>query len=391
MIGHYLRSRPAAHEWSERHRPSAADDDFYYRSESIAEYLRGARRRVEVARTDLCGRRDRSIVEGNSPFVFTPDDAPSPARAIVLTHGLTDSPYAVRDLAGFFQRQGFFVLALQLPGHGTRPGDLLVTGWQDWVKSHQHLLAKLCQRFDEVYAGGFSTGATLSIYQALLNPRIRGLFLFAPALGVNPLARLAAPLARLGKRWPRLGWFDVQPDSDCFKYESLPQRAIAEVTRMIRALTELSRISAPSVPVFVAASEQDATLDSRAILDWFEQQTGPRRMLYYSSGQPQVPAFVKRVPSRFAAQRIRSFAHTSLIHSPANPHYGAHGEQRVCAHYYRLEPSKYQRCKAGEEDCLGEMFDETEACQVIRRLTYNPLFEEMLSEIGEFITTCLSD
>lgn len=308
-----------------------------------------------------------------------------------MVHGLTDSPFALRDLAGFFQRQGFYVLAMQLPGHGTRPGDLLEVRWHDWARAHQHLLDLLCARFDAVYACGFSAGATLSIYRALLDPRIRGLFLFAPALGVSPVARLSLPLSRCGRRWRRLAWFDVQPDSDCFKYESLTQRGIAEVCRMMDAVRELARLGERRLPVFVAASEQDATLNAGAILDWFERQTGPRRMLYYSNKEPRVPAGVKRIPSRFPEQRIRSFAHTSLIHSPANPHYGARGTQRVCAHYYRLDPPKFARCKAGEEDCLGEIFEASDDCRIIRRLTYNPLFEEMLDEMRDFIATALTD
>jgi hypothetical protein len=31
------------------------------------------------------------------------------------------------------------------------------------------------------------------------------------------------------------------------------------------------------------------------------------------------------------------------------------------------------------------MFDESADCEVIRRLTYNPLFEEMLAEIKAFL------
>lgn len=346
---------------------------------------------MEAARTDLDGRQDSWVVEGNSPFILTPDGNRPPGRAILMAHGLTDSPFALRDLAAFFQRQGFFVLAMQLPGHGTRPGDLLDVRWQDWVRSYQHLLSLLCERYEAVYACGFSAGATLSLYQSLLDTRIRGLFLFAPALGVAAVARLSLPLARLGRYSRRLAWFDVQPDSDCFKYESLAQRGIAEVCRLIGAATELAQISERRIPVFVAASENDATLDAGAILDWFGRQTGPRRMLYYTTGQPRVPEFVKRVQSRFPERRIRSFSHTSLIQSPSNPHYGARGTQRVCAHYYRLNPSKYARCKAGEEDCLGEIFDESEDCRVIRRLTYNPLFEEMLEEMRGFLATSVGD
>jgi hypothetical protein len=259
--------------------------------------------------------------------------------------------------------------------------------WQDWVRAHQRLLELLAERVDSVYACGFSAGAALSLYQCLLNRSISGLFLFAPALGVSPLARLSLPLAILGGYRRQLAWFDLQPDTDCFKYESLANRAIAEVYKMIRALRRLNEISERRVPLFVVTSERDATLHSAASLAWFAKQTGPRRMLYYTAGKPRVPAFVKCIPTRFPEHRIRSFAHTSLIHSPANPHYGARGTYRFCTHYYRLDRWKYERCKAGEEDCLGEMFDESSDCQIIRRLTYNPLFEEMLGEMREFMTT----
>lgn len=380
-----LRLQPAAGEWSERHRPSAADDSFHYHSDSIAAYLDAARRCVEQVRTDLGGRADSWIIEGNSPFLLTPDTPRKPSRAILMVHGLTDSPFAMRDLARFFQRQGFYVLAMLLPGHGTRPGDLLRVRWQDWVRAHQHLLDLLLNTVDSVYACGFSAGAALSLYQSLLNPGISGLFLFAPALGVSPLARLSPLLSAVGRYWRRLAWFDVQPDGDCFKYESLANRGIAEVYKLIRALAQLSEISRRDVPLFVAVSERDATLSSAASLAWFDRQSGPRQMLYYASGQPQVPEFVKCIPTRFPEQRIRSFAHTSLIHSPANPHYGARGSYRFCTHYYRLDRWKYERCKAGEEDCLGEMFDESSDCPIIRRLTYNPLFEEMLGEIHDFM------
>jgi esterase/lipase len=306
-----------------------------------------------------------------------------------MAHGLTDSPFAMRDMARFFQSRGFHVLAMLLPGHGTRPGDLLRVSWQDWVRAHRHLTNLLAQRFETVYAFGFSAGAALSIHRSLTDPLIQGLFLFAPALGVSPSARLAAPLARLGRHWRQLAWFDVQPDTDCFKYESLSHHAIAEAYAMIRAARRMSRERERPLPLFVAASERDATLDSVATLAWFARQGAQRRMLYYTTGQPDVPALVKCVHASLPEQRIRSFSHTSLIQSPANPHYGAHGSYRFCTHYYRSDRVKYRRCKAGDEDCLGEMFDESADCQVIRRLTWNPLFDEMLVDLGAFIDTAI--
>ena len=37
----------------------------------------------------------------------------------LLLHGLTDSPYSLRRLAGILYQRGFYVLGLRLPGHAT--------------------------------------------------------------------------------------------------------------------------------------------------------------------------------------------------------------------------------------------------------------------------------
>jgi esterase/lipase len=382
----FLTSLPVARELSVRHQPSTADDAFQYTARSIGDYLDQCRHKVETGRTDLEDAQRDWIIQGNSPFLLRPENEQGPARAILMTHGLTDSPYQMRDIGKFFQKQGFHVLAMQLPGHGTRPGDLLAFHWQDWLRAHQHLLDLLSEEVEQVYLLGFSAGATLSIYQALRHDHIRGLFLFSPAIRVRRLARLAYPLSRLGRRWKRFAWFDVQPDSDSFKYESLTTHSISEVYDMIQALNRLATLTELRVPVFVAASDNDITINTRVLLEWFEKLGElPRRMLYYSARDLYAPHGVRVVPGHLPDLNIKSFAHTALLHAPSDPHYGADGAYRFCTRYYHLDPSKYERCKDGQEDCLGEMFEETANCQVIRRLTYNPLFEEMLDEIRVFL------
>lgn len=382
----FLRTLPIAHELSERHRPSAAGSALPLHADSIEAYLQACRQRVAAARTDLDGKKAAWIIDGNSPFVLKPDGNDKPQRGILMVHGLSDAPFMMRDLGHFFQQQGFYVLAMQLPGHGTRPGDMLTVRWQDWAAAHQRLLELLAAEVADVYLLGFSAGATLNLYQSMRNDNIKGLFLFAPALRISAMARLAGPLSGFGKWWQRFSWFELQPDSDYFKYESLTNRAIHEVYEMIKEVRRLASCAEPQLPVFVAASENDVAVDSRATLDWFSRQRGmPKHMLYYSTGQPAVPEKVTLIPSHLPDQNVKSFSHTALMQSPSNPHYGKQGEHCFCTHYYHLDPARYRRCKARQEDCLGEMFDESADCEVIRRLTYNPLFEDMLTEIRDFL------
>lgn len=381
----FLRFWRAREPLSERHRPSSVNARLQHQPGTIAGYLRESRERVESGRVDLDGEQREWIIAGNSAFELKPDKPATPSRGILMVHGLTDSPFIFTDLADYFRRQGFHVFVIPLPGHGTRPGDMLDIRWQDWWQAHQHAVDLLSAEVDEIYLCGFSAGAVLNIYQALQDERIRALFLFAPAVRIRPMARLSCPLAALGQRLPRLAWFDLQPDADYFKYESITWRSVCEVHRMIEALNRLLTIGELNIPVFVAASEDDKTIDAPAIVKWFTGLKTQKQMLYYTAGHPPVPADVKRIHSQFPQQKIKSFAHTALLASPDNRHYGAQGSYRFCTHYHQLDPDKYLLCKAGQEDCLGEMFDETPDCQVVRRLTYNPLFEPMLDDISAFL------
>ena len=371
-----------------RHRCSGQNSAYLSDARSVEEYLAEWRGKVAAARTDLDGPGAQRIIEGNSPFVLKPDTPGRAQRGILMVHGLSDSAFLVREIGEFFRQQGFYVFAMLLPGHGTRPGDLLEIRWQDWLQAHQHALDLLSEEVDDIYLLGFSAGAALNIYQALHHSTIKALFLFSPALRVRRLAALACPLSRLGRVWERFNWLDLQPDDDHFKYESLSNQAICEAYRLVKALRRLRARNRLQTPVFVAASDTDVTVDSRAVLQWFGGLGGiPKRMLYYSDAARPVPAQVKVVPCRLPQHKIKSFSHTALLQSPGNPHYGAEGSYRFCTHYYFLDQCKYRRCKAGEEDCLGEMFHESPDCQVVRRLTWNPFYDDMLEEIRSFLET----
>ena len=385
-IRNFINLLGSTRELSDKHRLKTPGREWMRDVESIDDYLRVCRQRVAESRTDLESDNSESIIEGNSPFLLPAHNNNGTRRTIIMTHGLTDSPFLMRDIGAWFQTQGFRVLSVQLPGHGTRPGDLLEVRWQDWVSAQRKVIDLLADDSDELYLLGFSLGAILSLYQALHAPRFSALFLFSPAIHITPLVRAICPLAAAGRWSRRAAWFEVQPDTDSFKYESLTNRAICEVYRLTEAQQRLASLTALNTPLFVVASEKDATINSPAILDWFaRQKVATKRMLYYSTGSPEVPADVRVINAYFPEQRIRSYAHTSLLQSPANPHYGEKGTSKFCTHYYLLEPEKYRRCMAGEEDCLGEMFDESDECQVIRRLTWNPGYEDMLAEIQAFL------
>ncbi len=180
-----------------RHQPSGLNTLFKGGQEAFADYVLYTRGMLAVARADQGAGNFAQIVDGNAPFELKPaGDFPKGQnkpyrRGVLLTHGLTDSPYFMRYFAEFFQQNGFRVMAILLPGHGTRPGDLLDVSWREWAKAVAYGTDKLAAEVDDVYLAGYSAGAALSIYQSVGDNRVRGLFLFSPAIEVTRRAAWA--------------------------------------------------------------------------------------------------------------------------------------------------------------------------------------------------------
>ncbi|HET9762567.1 MAG TPA: alpha/beta fold hydrolase [Casimicrobiaceae bacterium] len=167
--------------------------------------------------------------------------------AVLLVHGLSDSPYSVRALADTFVAQGYYVLALRLPGHGTVPAGLVDVSWEDWygavVLAARHAAAKAGPGKPFV-AGGHSTGAallTLYSLRALADPRLprpQRLYLVSPAIGISPSAALTEVVASLAAipAFEKSRWLDVLPEYDPYKYNSFPVNAAKQIYRLTREL-----------------------------------------------------------------------------------------------------------------------------------------------------------
>ena len=58
----------------------------------------------------------------NRSYVIEPTSPPR--GAVVLLHGLTDSPYSLRHIARRYAEHGYVAIGIRLPGHGTVPAGL---------------------------------------------------------------------------------------------------------------------------------------------------------------------------------------------------------------------------------------------------------------------------
>ena len=369
-----------------RHESSRVNARFIGGGLSFAVYVQ---RTQAMLRQVHEGKNDQDeIVAGNSPFELLPTgnfekgrDKPY-RRGILLTHGLTDSPYHMRHLAAFFQRMGFRVMAVLLPGHGTRPGDLLDVRWQEWEKTLAYGADTLAAEVDELYLGGLSAGAALSVLQSSKDERVRALFLFSPAFKIASLAKWAN-LHRLYSRFlPKEAWVDVMQDRDWYKYESFCKNAAAQMYALTQALPK----GGAKIPVFAAASADDATVQASATLRFmYRAQHVGSRLVWYATKKIEQQN-IEWLNSALPEQRILSSAHTAIVMPPEDAHYGANGSYVNCLHYYENDKKNYHACCArGPETWLGDVTARNRQRGVVRRLTYNPHYAAMEASMQKFI------
>lgn len=378
-----------------RHRPSGENSRFIGEVLPFGEYVRHTTAMLRRVHAELGSADPEKAVAGNAPFELHPTGEAHRGknkpyrRGVLLTHGLTDSPYFMRHLAAFFQRNGFRVMAPLLPGHGTQPGDLLHVRWQEWARTVRYGAECLADEVDEMYLAGFSAGAALSLLQSAQDERVCGLFLFAPALEISTRARWAN-LHRLYS-WlsPESAWVGIMPDRDPYKYESLCKNAAAQMYALTQALPECGR----DIPMFAAASADDATVHAAATLRFMRQARHlHNRLVWYATHAPQGAApYLEWIDSVLPEQRILSSAHTAIVLSPEDAHYGAAGDYVNCLHYYPRDMRSYGMCLAPpHNECQGdawqgEVTEQNLGRGLLRRLMYNPHFVAMEASMQKFI------
>ncbi|MDH2915858.1 MAG: alpha/beta fold hydrolase [Gallionella sp.] len=369
-----------------RHRPSGRHVRSTDDSLSFADYVAQTREMLDQAHA---GMNDaEKVVEGNAPFEFCPaSDLPRGRdkpyrRGVLLTHGLSDSPYHMRHLAIFFQRNGFRVMAVLLPGHGTQPGDLLDVHWQDWAKTVAFGADRLAEEVEEVYLAGFSAGAALSVYHAAKDERVRGLFLFSPAFEITVRAKWAKLHKLYSWLLSRTAWVNISQDQDPFKYESFCKNAAAQMHGLTKALPQ----QALSIPVFAAASADDATVSSAATLRFMQHATHHASRLVWYSKEKLEQKNIEWVNSAMPEQRILSSAHTAIVIPAEDAHYGAAGKYLNCLHYRANDDGRYALCMNNKQVAwLGEVDERNLQQGLLRRLTFNPHYAQMEASMQRFI------
>jgi alpha-beta hydrolase superfamily lysophospholipase len=252
----------------------------------------------------------------------------APAGGALLLHGLSDSPYSLRAIGKRLQAHGYSVVGLRLPGHGTTPSALKGVQWEDFAAAVRigvrHVRSQIGEGRPLVIVG-YSNGAALAVEYALSRlqgedvPRVDGLVLLSPAIGVTPAAAFAVWQGRLGQllREEKLGWIDIQPEYDPYKYASFPVNAGDQSYRLTQRIAQqISSLAGNAAvsgmpPVLAFQSVADDTVSTPAVVQGLFRRFAP-------GGHALVLFDINRNSDFAALYRVGyTSAREELLHGPA--------------------------------------------------------------------------
>ncbi len=199
-------------------------------------------------------------------------------KAIVLVHGLTDSPFYMLAIGQYFHdKLGYDVYLPLLHSHGLKePGGMAGVSLEHWKHNVGFAIRTAAETADLVSVGGFSTGGALSYYFGCTDPQVSGaLYLFSAAFGIYgggygvfggvPEFLLSMPVIRfLVKKQPLRALVGIHP----YRYDEVPLRSAGELVRLISENNKLLKL--PDVAakrIFAAWSEYDRVIDVNKLLN----------------------------------------------------------------------------------------------------------------------------
>ena len=222
------------------------------------------------------------VQDWNRSFVLEPSGPP--VGAVVLLHGLTDTPYSVRTIAQRYAEHGFVAVGIRLPGHGTVPAGLTHIEWEQWVEATRLAVREAQRRAGPtvpLHVVGYSNGGALAMKYTLdaladkTLARPARVVLISPMIGITSMARFAGVVG-----WPavfpafaKAAWLDVTPEFNPFKYNSFPVNAARQSSLISRALQRQIMQAVKDgrmgelPPILTFQSVVDFTVSTRAIVD----------------------------------------------------------------------------------------------------------------------------
>ena len=198
--------------------------------------------------------------KGNYPVVLSHDKPTD--HVIVLTHGLTDSPFYMEAIGWHFFNAGANVIFPLLFGHGMKYPDKNLLDWnicKNWKRDLDQAIDSAKYFGTKISLGGLSTGAALSLNAVLRRSQdiLGGIFLFSAALGIGYLHENIGRLPLIQTYFRFIQKKIVGTGPNPYKYPIFSDFTGLQLAKLIQENNKLLINKKIKQPVFAAHSVQD--------------------------------------------------------------------------------------------------------------------------------------
>ncbi len=194
-------------------------------------------------------------------------------QVVILIHGFMASPHEVKELAVKLNNIGYSVYMPLLYGFGSTVKTANVGSLEKWREQIKKAVQSLSHCYKKISIGGISLGGALATDFVLNNQseNITSLILLSPYYDVSQSVAklLIGPLVTVKNSLDISSLFSLSHSPDLiqivknqtFYSEGMPFLALKEIFKLSDELLARKADRLHSIPVFVATSEADETID----------------------------------------------------------------------------------------------------------------------------------
>ena len=106
-------------------------------------------------------------------------------KAVLLLHGMTGSPYEMKQYGKILHKAGYNIYCPCLPGHGRNIKDIKQAKWNDWLNFALEQYDELKENYPEVYISGVCMGAVLALLVAEKRQDVSGVVSISTTLHLD--------------------------------------------------------------------------------------------------------------------------------------------------------------------------------------------------------------
>jgi len=202
---------------------------------------------------------------------------------VVLVHGFLAAPREMAELADYLVKQGLWVVAVRLKGHGTSAEDLALRTVDDWRESVDSGYAALKMVCNKVALVGFSFGGGLALDTAARNRDVAGVVAISPPLKLHDFfSKFASSLTIWNKVMTAMNiqkgkreFVELVNEHPDINYSRLPIAGLAMLEQFMKGLE--IQVQEITTPTLLIQSLNDPVVVPDGTKRLFERLASPRK------------------------------------------------------------------------------------------------------------------